>query len=225
MLALLYTSLRQWAGLCCFLQFILIHLVYAQYENWNDYNFEAPFSKQLKQSVEAFDKGNYQEADQHFRHLLENYPKAGAIVYRNGSEMYAKMAQQAVDDTARKYYINTSLALLDSVLYYTNDTVNVLNRKLSRAVQLALPYHEYYDEVLRLFDQSAEQLDHQIAYYNLVPYLAFAHKAYQAGKVDKNYLLKVFDKVKQVAQANADQGDYAHKYREAAEKIDQILKE
>jgi hypothetical protein len=225
MFSFLKNSFCQRVCLFCFLQIAVIQVVYAQYKNWNDYNFEGPFEKELRLFREAFDKGNYQEADQYFQKLIENHPKAGEVVYRNGSEMYAKMAEQTENENSRKYYTSTSLALFDSVLHYTKDTVNVLNRKLSRAVQLTFSYPTLYDEVLPLFDRTVEQLGHQTAYYNLVPYVAFANKAYEIGRVDKAYLLEVLNKVKYIAHANIDQSEYAHKYLEAEEKIDKILKE
>ena len=194
-------------------------------QEFNDYNFENYFEKQLRLFGEAFDHQNYQEAEQHMRILIHQYPKAGKGIYLPAAELYGKLSEQATRDEERVAYIQKSLAMYDSLLHQDeSDAAGIMNRQLMKAVQLTFPYRSYYGKVLALFDATTDKLGSQTAYYNLFPYLAYASRQYEDGQVDQAYLNQVYDKIREIIAENVKQGIKPGKYEETGKKAVQLMK-
>ena len=189
---------------------------------YNDPNFPNLFgSSPLHRFNAAYQERDYEEAATYLSELLKENPPSLTILHQ-AIGVYRTLAE-GTEDIPQKYQYATSLmTVYEKRLYFTEDTIQTLNRKLNDTFKLLYKHQQYYTKLLELFRSDTQRLGQEVAYYNLIPYAIIASNLYRSGKLDKSEVLETRQQIESIVALHQDESEQ-QKYQEVSEDVEKIL--
>ncbi|MCC5919472.1 MAG: hypothetical protein LAT68_04105 [Cyclobacteriaceae bacterium] len=174
--------------------------------------------------VDYMKSGDFKKSAQHLHWLLANAPDLNPSIYINGANIFEELANAEKNDAQKLIYEDSALMMYDDRIKYFGQEAYVLNRKAFAAYKLKRTRKESYPMLLELFEKAFELNGENTMANNTIAYMA-ALKAYQStgGDVTDEDVLKVYDVINDVIEANIANGNKVSIYQRYKESLDDML--
>ena len=193
---------------------------------WNWPENKAVAQEKVVLYTDSQKQKNYEAAEPPLQWLLENAPDLNPSIYMNGADIYEGLAVKAKDPTQKQEYTDKVLTMYDKRLEYfgQGNEAEILNRKANTAMKLMYKDKSRYDQIQKIFEETLEKSNGDLAYYNLVPYMSVAKTQYEAKKLDEEQVIAIYDQLAEVVDKHVSAGGkLAKKYEEEGENVDKIF--
>jgi tetratricopeptide (TPR) repeat protein len=147
----------------------LSNIVVGQVWNWPENRAMAEEKNVLY--TDAIKMGDFKSAVSPLQWLINEAPDLNSSLYKNGAKIYDNLAKVEKDPSKKGVYIDSLMLMYDMRMKYFKDSINVMNRKATKAYKYYKRDESKAEWLLAMFDVTYKISGNKVMNQNLMAYM------------------------------------------------------
>jgi len=147
----------------------LSNMVVGQVWNWPENRAMAEEKNVLY--TDAIKMGDFKGAVSPLQWLINEAPDLNSSLYKNGAKIYDNLAKVEKDPSKKAVYVDSLMLMYDMRMKYFKDSINVMNRKATKAYKYYKRDETKAEWLLEMFDVTYKISGNKVMNQNLMAYM------------------------------------------------------